>query len=190
MDSTWWPDVRRVVQPPPWQHLHRRCAVQDLRDINLEYPQRRCESVQVNTALFGPCGEPFVWWRPPLAPTKQVHARMESHVFALLDARVPRHPRADMVRAQWTVRYRETCALWRASVERGGPGEQVVLLPPCLWCGIPTGSWCEGTSDVECMAPVCSVCCDLFAESCPSCSWWNGLPALAESAPAAAVSRA
>ena len=111
-----------------------------------------------------------------MALTGEAHDRQLERVRALLRETKPAHPRADMVLAEWATRFTRTTIMWVEGLRHGD--KDTPLLPPCRWCGIPTGAWCEGTEDKICMAAVCGKCDAMFGECCPACSWWMGLPLL------------
>ena len=53
------------------------------------------------------------------------------------------------------------------------------LMPPCVWCVLPTGRVCLGTTR-RCLAPICKECGEkCFDYTCPECAWTIGfrLPA-------------
>ena len=190
-----WPDVRRRISPPdvefmvkslpkPDDMVYDISRVRDFRDLNLEFPKRRTSNTWQPAGVLADLiekwgGNKFKWWHPPMDKSAEKHTEMEQHVWRLLEESL--HPRDEFIRATWLERYEETHRLWMESLhnlpfEGRDVPDEVVLLPPCGWCGIPTGSWCEGTETEECMAPVCNACCDHFADACPTCCWWVGLP--------------
>ena len=71
------------------------------------------------------------------------------------------------LRAAFTVHIRKEQA--RALQDNPLPDHRNLLTAhiwqkPCLWCGLPTGSWCDG-----CGAPLCTHC-DKEFDHCPICA--------------------
>ena len=113
-----------------------------------------------------------IYWHPPLVRPEHDELRAPGVAFT----QWMRHPRAEIIAANPSVRLMYTCQIW--DVTAGVAGAR---LPPCDWCGIPTGCWCSGIAPtVECpgflcYTAVCTICAKLLY-LCVDCTAWCGIP--------------
>jgi len=113
-----------------------------------------------------------IYWHPPLVLPDHDKLRAPGVAFT----QRMQHPRAEIIAANPSVRLMYTCQIW--DVTAGVDGAR---LPPCDWCGIPTGCWCSGIAPTdkrpgfECRTAVCTICAK-FLDLCVACTAWSGIP--------------
>ena len=119
-----------------------------------------------------------------MAVDEHAHAAMREHVAAtlaqnqcphFLDTEQARRY-CRLVQGAWVDRYRFATDQWKEVLRSARRPEDAALLPSCLWRGMPTQGYCEGAVGWDCKAPMCAKCSDVFDDTCPQCSWWEGLP--------------
>jgi len=112
------------------------------------------------------------YWQPPLVRLDHDKLRAPGVAFT----QQMRHPRAEIIAANPSVRLMYACQIWDATA-----GVDGARLPPCDWCGMPTGSWCSGIAPTdkrpgfECHTAVCTICAKLL-DLCVACTAWSGIP--------------
>ena len=114
----------------------------------------------------------------PVDPFRQMYAfgYDREHLSLMRERSYGRIPSARMRYCQWitritsqAMRFAYTIWLWNLRLESGDPDEFDIhgLLPPCTWCGMPTGMFCDDCAD-QGISPARSVCkaCDQFFDCC------------------------
>ena len=113
-----------------------------------------------------------IYWHPPLVKPDRETLRARCATFA----QRMQHPRAAIIAASPSVRLMYTCQIW--DVTSGCHG---LRLPPCEWCGMPTGYYCSGIAPFDqrhgfdCRIAVCTIC-SKFLDLCVNCTIWSGIP--------------
>ena len=96
---------------------------------------------------------------------------LHPHVAAIL--RAYPHPRP---RALWGD------AEGRRAVAEDRWRREDTLMPPCDWCGMPTGGMCLGVAQHFCRLPTCTSCAGIFGR-CIDCVRQLGVPSMPEHNP-------
>ena len=113
-----------------------------------------------------------IYWHPPLVKLDRENLRARCATFA----QRMQHPRAAIISASTSVRLMYTCQIWDAT-----SGCHGLRLPPCEWCGMPTGYFCSGIAPTDqrhcfdCRVAVCTIC-SKFLDLCVNCTIWSGIP--------------
>ena len=114
-----------------------------------------------------------IHWHPPMVQPDDAQLRKPAAIFA----GQKKHPRASLIGATEATRLMYSCQIWDATAQNDGSGR----MPPCCWCGMPTGCFCDGIAATEsepgfdCTVALCTVC-DKFLGLCVDCTRWSGTP--------------
>ena len=131
-----------------------------------------------------------LFWRAPLSQKPRDQDKKLAHTLRQIQEVGVENSGWDRIFGTQQSREAFTMSVWRKNTESCVKAlhEECHLLPPCTWCGLPTGSFCDGFADMgfdiidgsknklwRCGAPVCTQC-DKALNVCVSCSYWAGLP--------------